>query len=75
MSQEHTVRSYDEELAHLSNLIARMGGLAEAQLEGAVLALQQRDSERASAVILQGYLYGKPEPAEAALERWQQAKK
>ena len=51
MSQEHTVRSYDEELAHLSNLIARMGGLAEAQLEGAVQALQQRDSERAGSVI------------------------
>ena len=51
MSQEHTVRSYDEELAHLSNLIARMGGLAEAQLEGAVQALQHRDSDRASAVI------------------------
>jgi len=51
MSQEHTVRSYDEELAHLSNLIARMGGLAEAQLEGAVQALQHRDSERAGSII------------------------
>ena len=51
MSQEHTVRSYDEELAHLSNLIARMGGLAEAQLEGAVQALLHRDSERAGSII------------------------
>ncbi len=51
MSQEHTVRSYDEELSHLSNLIARMGGLAEAQLEGAVQALGTRDSELAGEII------------------------
>jgi phosphate transport system protein len=48
---EHTVRSYDEELSHLTNLIARMGGLAEAQLEGAIQALVKRDSDLASKVI------------------------
>ncbi|HXP95851.1 MAG TPA: phosphate signaling complex protein PhoU [Telmatospirillum sp.] len=51
MTGEHTVRSYDEELSHLTNLIARMGGLAEAQLEGAVQALVKRDSDLASKVI------------------------
>ncbi len=48
---EHTVRSYDEELAHLNNLIARMGGLAEAQLDGALQALVRRDSALAGKVI------------------------
>jgi phosphate transport system protein len=51
MGGEHTVRSYDEELSHLTNLIARMGGLAEAQLEGAVQALVKRDSDLAGKVI------------------------
>lgn len=51
MKEEHTVRSYDEELAHLNTLIARMGGLAEAQLEGAINALSRRDSDLASKVI------------------------
>jgi len=50
MRDEHTVRSYDEELTHLSNLIARMGGLAEAQLEGAVQSLIRRDSDLAAKV-------------------------
>lgn len=51
MKDEHTVRSYDEELAHLNNLIARMGGLAEAQLDGAIYALIKRDSDLAGKVI------------------------
>ncbi len=52
MTEEHTVRSYDEELSHLTNLIARMGGLAEAQLDGAVQVLVKRDSDLASRVIV-----------------------
>ena len=51
MNSEHTVRSYDEELSYLNNLIARMGGLAEAQLDGAIQALVKRDSELASRIV------------------------
>ncbi len=51
MTGEHTVRSYDEELSHLNNMIARMGGLAEAQLDGALQALAKRDSDLAGKVI------------------------
>ncbi len=51
MKNEHTVRSYDEELSHLTNLIARMGGLAEAQMAGAIQAVAKRDSDLASRVI------------------------
>ncbi len=51
MPGEHTVRSYDEELSHLSNMIARMGGLAEAQLDGALQSLVKRDSDLAGKVI------------------------
>ena len=50
MSQ-HTVKSYDEELAHLTNIIARMGGMAEAQFSSALQSLAKRDSELASRVV------------------------
>lgn len=50
MDSEHIVRSYDEELARLDELIAEMGGLAESQLADAVQALVRRDSALASRV-------------------------
>lgn len=48
---EHTVKSYDEELAHLTNIIARMGGMAEAQFAAALQALGKRDSDLAARVV------------------------
>lgn len=48
---EHTVRSYDEELAHLTTLISRMGGLAESQLAAALQAVSRRDSNLAAKVV------------------------
>jgi phosphate transport system protein len=48
---EHTVKSYDDELAHLTNIIARMGGLAEAQFDSAIQALVRRDSDLAMRVV------------------------
>jgi phosphate transport system protein len=48
---EHTVKSYDEELAHLTNIIARMGGMAEAQFAAALQALHKRDSDLAARVV------------------------
>jgi phosphate transport system protein len=48
---DHTVKSYDDELAHLSGMIARMGGLAEAQLGAALQSLSRRDDELAQRVI------------------------
>ena len=47
----HIVKSFDEELARLSDLISRMGGLAETQLEQSIEALQKRDSSLADAAI------------------------
>ena len=47
----HIVKSFDDELARLSDLISRMGGLAETQLEQAIEALQKRDSTLAEAAI------------------------
>ena len=38
MVSEHTVKSYDDELKNLSQIIAQMGGLAEAQLQSAIEA-------------------------------------
>ncbi len=48
---EHTVKSYDEELSHLTNIIARMGGMVEAQLASALQALSKRDSDLAARVV------------------------
>lgn len=48
---EHTVKSYDDELAHLSSIIARMGGMAEAQFVSALQALNKRDDGLAQRVI------------------------
>lgn len=49
--QGHIVRSYSEELNSLRSTVTRMGGLAEAQLSGAMEALTGRDEERARQVI------------------------
>jgi phosphate transport system protein len=49
--QEHTVRSYGEELRRLRETIARMGGLAERQVADAALALVRRDTDLAAEVV------------------------
>ncbi len=52
MATEHTVKSYDEELKRLDNLIAEMGGLAELQLASAIEAMVRRDVEKAARVTV-----------------------
>ena len=51
MTEQHIVKSYDDELTELNSVIARMGGLAEAQLVSAIEAVRTRDSELASRTI------------------------
>jgi phosphate transport system protein len=51
MQSQHVVKSYDEELRRLSNIITEMGGLAESQLAAAVDAVARRDSELAANVV------------------------
>lgn len=51
MSQDHIVKSFDEELEAINGNVLRMGGMAEAQLANAIDALSRRDSERAAQVI------------------------
>jgi phosphate transport system protein len=48
---EHIVTSFEEELNHLSAEIARMGGLAEAQVASAVDAVARRDVALSEAVV------------------------
>jgi phosphate transport system protein len=48
---EHTVRSYEEELRRLRDMIVRMGGLAEQQVADAATALVERDTELAMEVV------------------------
>ncbi len=50
-NSDHIVKSYDEELGQLDNMIAEMGGMAEAQLADAVQALVRRDTEFAASVV------------------------
>ena len=49
--QEHTVRSYGEDLRRLRETIVRMGGLAERQVADAALALVRQDTDLAAEVV------------------------
>ncbi|BAE53277.1 phosphate signaling complex protein PhoU [Paramagnetospirillum magneticum] len=51
IGEPHIVKSYDSELARLDDSLARMGGLAEAQLASALDALERRDSDLAARVV------------------------
>jgi phosphate transport system protein len=51
MASEHIIKSYDEELHRLNNMIAEMGGLTESQLAAAIEAVVQRDSDLAARVV------------------------
>jgi phosphate transport system protein len=51
MVSEHIIKSYDQELQRLDNIIAEMGGLAESQLAAAIEAVAKRDSELAARVV------------------------
>ena len=48
---EHTVKSYEEELALLDKKIAQMGGLAEQLLGQSLDALERRDPKLAEDVV------------------------
>lgn len=48
---DHIVKSYDDELQRLNNTIIEMGGLTEAQLDSAIMALVNRDAELAYRII------------------------
>jgi len=52
MTTDHIVSAYDEELKRLSDIIARMGGLAEKQIVNAVESVVKRDSELAARTIM-----------------------
>jgi phosphate transport system protein len=52
MTSEHIVKSFDEQLESLDHVIAEMGGLAEVQLAQAIDAMQKRDAETASRVVV-----------------------
>ncbi len=49
--RRHTVRSFDEELEHLTRRIVQMGALVEKQVAEAIRALVERDGDAAAAVI------------------------
>jgi phosphate transport system protein len=51
MPTEHIVRSYDEDLRKLRDMIARMGGLVERQVADSTRALVRRDSDLAGEVV------------------------
>ncbi|PWC44837.1 phosphate signaling complex protein PhoU [Azospirillum sp. TSO22-1] len=50
MSGEHIVRSFEQELQRISNLVTQMGGVAEAQVAAAVKAVAKRDVALAAQV-------------------------
>jgi phosphate transport system protein len=50
-SPEHLVKSYDQELKRLGNLISEMGGIVESQVADAAEAVMLRDAEIAARVV------------------------
>jgi phosphate transport system protein len=48
---DHIVKAYDQALDHLSSDLAKMGGLAESQVNDAISAIVRRDTALAQAVI------------------------
>ncbi|MGB0747984.1 MAG: phosphate signaling complex protein PhoU [Magnetospiraceae bacterium] len=51
MPTEHIVKSFDEELNHLTNLLSEMGGVVETMVTDSLMALRRRDGELAARVI------------------------
>lgn len=51
MGTMHTVKSFDEDLRQLRSYISQMGGLAEAQIMGAIDALSSRDQDKARDIV------------------------
>lgn len=51
MTTDHIVTSFDEELSRLSDVISRMGGLAEVQIDRSIESLQRRNTEEATQII------------------------
>jgi phosphate transport system protein len=51
MPEQHTVRSYDDELSDLEQKISEMGGLAEYQVADSVTALSNHDGAMAQRII------------------------
>jgi len=51
VASEHIVKSFDDELSQLDNLVATMGGLAESQLHAALDALISRDVVTAEKIV------------------------
>jgi len=50
MDKEHIVKSFDEDLQQIEGLLLEMGGLVEAQMSDAMMALMHRDTELAEKV-------------------------
>ncbi len=49
---EHIVRSYEDQLKRVREMLARMGGLAERQVHDSVMAMARRDATLAAEVAL-----------------------
>jgi phosphate transport system protein len=54
-SNEHTLKFYGEELDQLKAEVARMGGLAEAQVRDSIEAVSQRDVSLAESVVVRDH--------------------
>ena len=51
MASGHIVASFDEDLAELNTMLARLGGLAEKQFADAMDALERRDIQNIDEII------------------------
>ena len=51
MATGHTIKAFDDDLGELRALVAEMGGLAEAAIDGSIEALMRRDLEAAARIV------------------------
>lgn len=60
-SEGHTVKRFDAELTHARSMVIEMGGLALAQIDMAIMALNKEDLEGAASVIDRDHVLDKLE--------------
>ena len=69
MSNEHTVKSYEEELQFLKDSLIKMGSLTESQLSDAMDAVIKVDKDSIDKIIKSCLLYTSPSPRDVEESR------
>ena len=69
MSNEHTVKSYEEELQFLIDSVIKMGSLTESQMTDSMDAVIKVDKDSIDKIIKSCLLYTSPSPRDGQISR------